>query len=595
MKYKEIDHKVKDGSVSRSELEALITSPVFEESVKTTSREDLLPQLFKLHGKPYSLKDYPQFLTMYSSGYSPDTIWLTGRQIGKTLNLSRSEVLDAVQIPYFQILYIAPLKPQAIRYSSLYLNEAINTCVPAKYLRERDSKDFSVSAGSSTIPIIRNVLHQTFSSGSGIQLTYAKTSSDRARGIYADRIDFDEVQDQLIDNLPVVTQSLSQSEWGLRRFTGTAKTIDNTIEFLWQESSQNEWCMRCGCGHWNIPNLDGKIMEMIQTDGPHCIKCGKLLNVRNGTFVPKFKDRVNTFLGYHIPQIVVPAITENPTKWSRLINKVLKSDMPTIMNEILGISCNVGSRLITQEDIDRCCVLPSVGKLAERLDDYVVTVGGVDWGIAETTSFTVHTIVGVKPDGKIHVLWAKRFAGFDPDTVLQEIAKAHIFYKCDIICCDYGMGFDKNVMLIKRFNLPVIQIAYSMQNQLLNYNPTLGYPRWMVDKVSALELLFWTIKYTGILFPPKAEFDVYTQDLLSPFEDVTEIGGLQHRRFIRNPSRPDDFCNALCYACLGAMKLVGHSVMELVPPDAMNRDTISKGALTKDTVNPVNISLANNL
>ena len=458
-------------------------------------------------------------------------------------------------------------------------------------------KDFSVSAGDSSNPIIRNVLHQSFANGSGIQLTYAKTSSDRARGIYADRIDFDEVQDQLIDNLPIVTQSLTQSSWGLRRFTGTAKTVDNTIEFLWQESSQSEWCMRCGCGHWNIPSLEGHVMEMIQTDGPHCIKCSNLLNVRNGAFVPKFKARVNTFPGYHIPQIVVPAITENPVKWSRLVDKVLRSDMPTIMNEILGISCNVGSRLITQEDIDKNCILPSIRELATpaNLNKYVVTVGGVDWGIAETTSFTVHTIVGITQDGKIHTLWAKRFAGFDPDSVLQEIAKAHIFYKCDLICADFGMGFDKNVMLIKRFGLPVIQIAYSAQNQLLNYNPILGYARWVVDKVSALELLFWTIKYSGVLFPPKSEFDVYTQDLLSPFEDVTEIGGIQHRKFIRNPSRPDDFCNALCYACLGAMKLVGHSSLDMVPSDAMHKGTISSGELKRDNINPTDIGLSNNL
>ena len=505
-----------------------------------------------------------------------------------SLNLSRSEVLDCVQVPYFQLLYIAPLKPQAIRYSSMYLSEAISTCHAAKALRDLDLTDASLSAGAADAPIMKNVMHQTFANGSGIQLTYAKTSSDRARGIYADRIDFDEIQDQLIDNIPIITQSLSQSEWGIRRFTGTAKTIDNTIEFLWQDSSQNEWAIKCSCGYWNIPNMEGQVLNMIQVDGPHCIKCGKLLNVRNGLFVPKYKDKVKTFQGYHVPQIVVPAITENPKKWSRLLNKVIKSPLPIIMQEILGISCNEGSRLITQDDIDRNCVLPPIDVMQTKVDDYIFTVGGVDWGIAEVTSFTVHTIVGIKHTGEIHVLWANRFAGFDPDTVLQEIAKAHTLFKCDLICCDYGMGFDKNVMLIKRFGLPVIQIAYTRQNQLLTYSPTLGYPRWSIDKVTALEVLFWTIKYNGIKFPPKEDMDKFTVDLLSPYEDISEVAGIAYRKFLRNPSKPDDFCNALCYAVLGAFKKAGHSALDMVPGTAMNTGTIS-GLLRQTDVDPSEI------
>jgi len=574
-------------SLTRTDVEIISDSPNFNHALQQTHRADVLPLMFQLNGKAYSLKDYIQFREMYSSKYSPDSIWMCGRQTGKSMNLSRSEVMDIIQIPYFQILYIAPLKPQAIRYSSLYLREALNTCELAHAL-QTESDDSDVDSN-----ITKNVLHQTFLNGSGIQLTYAKTSSDRARGIFADRIDFDEVQDQLVDNLPIVTQSLTQSAWGLRRFTGTAKTVDNTIESLWQLSSQDEWAMRCGCGYWNIPNMDGKVLEMIKINGPHCVKCGRLLNVRNGGFVSKYPDRVNTFQGRHVPQIVVPAIVENPIKWQRLVRKVMNSSIAIIMQEILGISCNVGSRLITQEDINKAsCLLPTE-KLQQRLSDYIYTVGGVDWGIAEHTSFTVHTIIGIKQDGNIHVLWAKRFAGFDPDTVLQEIAKAHTFYKCDLLCCDFGMGFDKNVMLIKRFDLPVIQINYTQQNQLFNLNPILGYPRWVIDKVSALDMLFLAIKYGGILFPPKEEFDVYTQDLLSPYEDVTEIGGIAHRKYLRNPNRPDDFCHALCFACLGAMKLAGHTAVEMIPDNVMNKKTISGGNLVRDTVNPYEILSAN--
>lgn len=583
-KLEEMISKIANGTLTEAEFLELRGTKEYNAIVHETERYKLLPIFFKFHGEAYTLDKYPQFQDMYSSEYVPDSMWLCGRQIGKSMNLSRSEIMDCIQIPNFQILYIAPLKPQTLRYSSLYLNEAINTCPFARELQLVSVED------SDAGPIMRNLTHKSFINNAGIQLTYAKTSSDRARGIFADRLDFDEVQDQLIDNLPIVTQSLSQSNWGLRRFTGTAKTVDNTIEALWQRSSQSEWVVKCThCNYWNIPNMDGKVLDMIQVDGPHCVKCGGLINVRNGAFVAKYPDRLNKFVGYHIPQVVVPAIVEDPTRWSRLVNKVLGSQMPIIMQEILGISCNVGARLITQEDIDKCSCLPSVKELQSRQDDYVFTVGGVDWGIAEVTSFTVHTIVGIRADGKIDVLWAKRFAGFDPDTVLQEIAKAHTFYKCDLICCDFGMGFDKNVMLERRFGLKVIQIEYSAQKQLLNLRPILGYNRWMVDKVSALDILFWTIKYTGIRFPPKHEFDVYTQDLLSPYEEITDISGIQHRKYLRNPNLPDDFCHALCFATVGAMKLAGHTAIEMIPEEKMGTHTIAGGDLQRDRLNPAEI------
>ena len=528
------------------------------------NRVDLLPLLFRLRGEPYSLSDYPQFSEMYSDVYVPDTIFMCGRQIGKTLNLSRAEVLDMLMVPHLQLLYVAPLQSQTQRYSTLYLTEAIQSSSLATYLQSESNSHLSDAK------IVKSVHHHAFANGSGIQLTYAKTSSDRARGIFADRIDFDEIQDQLVDNIPIISESLTASEWGNRRFTGTAKTTDNTIESLWQQSAQSEWVMKCsGCNHWNIPNLEGRVLDMIQADGMHCVKCGKILNVREGIFVPAYPDLMTTFRGYHIPQIVIPAMVENPQKWAAIIRKMMRLPLPIITQEILGISCSVGARLITQADIDRQSILPTIKGLQAKLHDYVFTVGGIDWGVAEIDSFTVHTIIGIRPNGEIHVLWARRFVGFDPDEVLKEIAQAHRFYGCRMLAADYGMGFDKNIMLEQRFGIPLIQIMYTRQNRLLMYNPALGHHRWTVDKTTALELLFLAIKYGKIFFPAKEEFDVYSQDLLSPYEEVVESAGLTSRRFLRNPNKPDDFAHALCFATMLGMRLMNSSITNVVPEHAM--------------------------
>ena len=442
--------------------------------------------------------------------------------------------------------------------------------------------------------IVKAVHHQAFGNGSGLQLTYAKTSPDRARGIYADRIDFDEVQDQLVDNIPIISESMTSSPWGVRRFTGTAKTTDNVIENLWQKSSMGEWCMKCpACNHWNTPNEDNGVLDMIKPSGLVCIRCGTRLNTRNGEWIHAWPDREDTSLGYHISQVIVPAIVESPVKWAKILRKVMTYPLPLLLQEVLGISCSVGARIVTQSDIDRQSTLPSVKELHERLGKYVVIVGGLDWGGAEQHSFTVHVIVGVKAEGTIDVLWARRFMGFNPDEVLSEVAKAHRWYKCTMLAADYGMGFDKNIMLEQRFGLPVVQIMLmGNQHKLMSYKPQGGHPLWTVDRTTAMELLFLAIKYGRIFFPPQTEFKLYTDDLLSPYEDISESGGITSRRFLRNPAKPDDFCMALTFATLIATKLVNSSMMDLVPENAFHGGSMPQGEPAVVNVNPEDVLAA---
>lgn len=566
-------------------INSYLRSPDAHSRAKAVKRSDALPYLFKIRGAPFSLENYDQMRTMYDSVQTPNVIYMNGRQTGKSLNLSRSEIMNLISIPQLQMLYVAPLQQQTQRYSTLYLTEAINSCEIARTLQSPDLE--GVLSDSS---IVKSVGHQAFANGAGIQLTYAKTSSDRARGIFADYIDFDEIQDQLVDNVPIISESLTASKYGIRRFTGTAKTADNTIEKFWQQSAQCEWCIPCeACNAWNVPTEDGKVLDMIQATGIHCVHCGKKLNTRLGTWVPAFPDRMDSFPGYHIPQIIVPAIVEDPNNWAKVIRKVLSLPLALIMQEVLGISYSVGARLITEADIIRQSTLPSVAELQKRIGRYAMTISGVDWGGAEQSSFTVHTVLGVRPDGKLDVIWARRFIGFNPDEVLSEIAKAHRFYRCTMMAADYGMGFAQNVMLESRFGIEIVQIMLCRQNRLLSYSPTVGHHRWTVDKTTALELLFLSIKCGKISFPPKEEFDIYTKDLLSPYEHVSDKGVLPTRTFVRDPSRPDDFCMALCFAAMLAMRLMNSSIVDLIPDGALGSDYVGTGAPGVVAIDPVDV------
>ena len=552
-------------------------------SFQHVDRADLLPVFFRFHGEPYSMENHLPMREMFSNEYSRRTIFMAGRQIGKTLSLSRSETLDMITVPNLQVLYVAPLQDQSKRYSTLYLNEAIQSCAWAKKLQDR-----KLEGVLSDSKIMTSVFHKSFANGSGVQCMYAKTSADRARGIMADRIDFDEIQDQSIDVIPVIEQSLKASKYGLQRFTGTAKTVDNTIERLWQQSSQAEWVMRCPhCNRWNVPNRDN-IVKMPQPDGMHCVyeDCRGLLNVRNGMWVHFNEEQKGSFNGFHVPQVVIPLMTENPVSWQLIWHDIQNLPPAIVMQEIFGISESAGARIISERDIKRQSTLPSMNVLRGNLDRYVMRICGVDWGGAEQLSFTVCTVIGVRADGRIDVLFAQRFVGIDPDVMYLQIAKAYNAYDCAVMACDYGLGFQNNLIMMNRYDAHVVQMQFVRSNQTISFKTTgRGDARWSVDKLSALRTVFMAIKYGRIYFPPYDEFEVYSKDLLSPYEHVADSSGLSTVVYMRDPARPDDFAMALTFACMAAIKINGLDLIDLIPQTAFN-PRFAQGAPSGDRIDP---------
>ena len=556
----------------KSSLSSILTKthdPAVANSFREVHRADLLPFLFKLRGEPYSLKDHIQMRDFFEKEYARDTILCCGRQVSKSMSLSRSEIMDCITTPQLQLLYVAPLQSQAQRYSTLYVKEAIQSCPFAVKLQEKE-----LEGVLSDSKIMKAVGHQSFANGAGLQLMYAKTSPDRARGIMADRIDFDEIQDQLFDTVPIITQSLKASRYGIRKFAGTAKTLDNTIERLWQQSSKREWIIKCEhCGYENIPNKDGGIMDMPQPDGMHCVnpRCRKKLNVRNGRWVPFSPEKDMTFRGYHIPQVVLPFMVEHPVNWNLIWNDIQKLPPALVMQEVFGISESSGSRIIDETHIRKQSTLPSMNVLRNNLDRYVMTLSGVDWGGAEENSFTVHVIIGIRSDGRVDVLYGQRYHAFDPDRMYLNIAKAHHLYKCSCMAADYGLGFQNNLIMMNRFGIRVVQMNFVRQNTPLQFHTTnRGDDRWAIDKTSALRAMFMAIKYGRIYFPPYLEFEPYTADLLSPFEHIIESGGLTHIVYMRDPARPDDFAMALCFVLMMAVRMAGLDILSLIPQTAFH-------------------------
>jgi len=80
---------------------------------------------------------------------------------------------------------------------------------------------------------------------------------------------------------------------------GAPKTMENTIERLWTDSSMAEWATKCAhCNKWNIATIEADALNMIGKHTVVCAKCGKPLDPGDGCWVhtnqPKGANHENT-------------------------------------------------------------------------------------------------------------------------------------------------------------------------------------------------------------------------------------------------------------------------------------------------------------
>ena len=182
-------------------------------------------------------------------------------------------------------------------------------------------------------------------------------------------------------------------------------------------------------------------------------------------------------------------------------------------------------------------------------------------------------------------------SGYDPDEQMTDIAKICRFYNVTVCAADAGMGLDKNQILSKRFGVPIVQMQYTRQLKLFGKNRSTGRTNvvqcWTIDKVMALDTLFLAIRNRRIFFPRDEQFiSSCAPDLLSPYESTTEVGGMTHRLYLRNEAQPDDFCHALCFASMAAMKLLGMAVDDMIPAEAFGGGRTDDEPPTNDWLDP---------
>jgi len=515
-----------------------------------------------LNGKPFRLDMWPAHRAFYDGRWRR-TLLKTSRQVAKSTTLANFGIAECSLIPHFSVMFVTPSKEQTMRFSNSRVTKVMrySPIIHKKFLSPELSD---------------RVLHKQFTNGSEMAFAYALDDADRIRGLSTDRNVYDEVQDLLYN--PVITvgnECLARSQYAYETYAGTPKTMENTIQYLWEMSTQTEWVMKCNsCGKYQYADSE----KSIGLKGLICLKCGSYLNPFEGQWLDmaepisekslvEEEDRIK---GFHICQPSMPDC--NPVavekagynqdhvrfatkQWKDILYKRENLPPTTFRNEVLGVSDALGARMIAKDELEALCTgLPlSAVPNAANMDGISITAAGVDWSGGGTSgvSRSVLWIWGEhKASGILRTLFYRIYPGTNPVNSVEEIIQICNYYRVAYVVGDAGEGSLPNDVLRNALGANrMTQVQYGAYAKALNWN---GQDRYLLDRTTMIDNYVMLLKKKLVQFGPKDEMSIAIADILNEYEEVTMLGRKVWRH---SPQKPDDCLHAGLFGWL-AYKIV---------------------------------------
>lgn len=503
----------------------------------------LAQAILQLKGKPLNLTDYKPFELIYD--LAPDILTACcGRQIGKSVSLGASIISNSILRPFFSTLFVSPLAQQTSRFSSQYLTPFCNsTIVKNHFVNTTDKK---------------NVFMKTFNNGSNVTLAYAETEADadRVRGVAADSMFYDEIQDASLEAIPILQETLAASEFMFKRFTGTAKGESNTLSILFKRSNMMEWVVKCThCGRHAIPNEFDTCLKILSNNpmGPACPHCSQVLDMKTGRWLAG-KPSEKNHVGVHIPQFCIPART-TPKKWAGLVQKAKDYDYNKLSNEVFGLPVGAGGRPLSIRQVMGVCnpartQFDTGFPKDER--NILFTFMGVDWSVTGgVKSYTVLSVYGCNSSGKIYLLYAQRLDGMDILAQVSRVLDVYRQFECTHMGSDRGVGVLQGQLMKKALGgSPVSMINYVAAKTNLRFDVQGDF--FAADRTLAIDTAVIKVKMgpSALECPCWALMETFWEDALHVFEEETQAG---RRVYRKDEDAPDDFLHSLTFAMIALM------------------------------------------
>lgn len=544
-------------------------------SGRVTNLTQILPGLLCWEGKPYTLDDHFAFESLFSTVLTKNRVYKTARQVAKSTSISANGIVKAALIPRYKLLYVTPLFDQVRRLSSNIIQPILDSSPIRGMLIDKTAQ--------------QNVLQRTFKNQSRIHFGYALLTADRLRGLQLDEVDFDEAQDIDHTLIPIIKEAMSHSNYEISSYTGTPKTLDGNLEVWWRKSSQAEWIIPCrSCGRHNIPSLEYDLIKMI---GPHrddisenkpgtvCAQCGKPISPREGRWQHRWPERMQSFLGYHVPQIIMPIHYARPDKWRALVGKMQgagNTTTSTFANEVLGEAHDNATKLLSPRDLQRAACLThdnTETAALKAMGGYTLRVLSADWGGGgeDGVSLTALAVLGMSPNGKVDVIFGKKlFTPHDHFAEAHETLRIYKAFKCRAFAHDYSGAGDVRQSVMVHEGLPLEKII-PIQYVLPTFNSIVSRQKgterrpleyYQVNKTRSLQLTCNAIKFGWVRF---FNYDYKSEEepgLLHEFLALVENkmatpGRSDIYQICKSATAPDDFAQAVNMGCVALWEMSG--------------------------------------
>ena len=357
--------------------------------------------------------------------------------------------------PNYHNLYVAPTGNQVSVFSTDKLNGAYyNSPIIKKHYLNTKTKS--------------QIFYKEYNNNSKTYLRSAFHSADSIRGISADMTTLDEIQDILSDHVSVIEQCMSHSlaKWkdmkdhipnlpmhmfNAKIYSGTPKTVENTLENYWEKSTQNEWLIKClHCNKWNYIN-EYNVGETCLI----CNKCDRPIFYEDGMWVSM--NPSGFIQGYRLPQIVLNWINDrtNPKVWQiNVIHTRATYSTEKFYNEILALPYANAKNPLSRANIMSACkdykVMDEPDKV--MIKDYKL-FAGIDWGKGDTASGTSYTTlaIGGVIRNRFKILLIKKYTGKMSEALIQieDILQTIRKFKVGFTIADYGDGRTSNATMHK--------------------------------------------------------------------------------------------------------------------------------------------------
>ena len=284
-----------------------------------------------LNGKPITFDERPYLPEIYDVA---DRNLVIRRCHGKSRNplFWQTRSSSPPRIRKRGILFVCPRDQQARLFSHFRL---------APMLLESPLLQSYLLGKRKKMPIT-NV---TFKNGAQLYVRSAYRSADSSRGLSANLVLIDEVQDIAAGHIPVLAEVTSHFKGARMILTGTPKLVDNHLEGFFNQSTANVWTMTCG-GCSKPVTIDERALG---PEGLICPDCGHSVNAAEGRWVPR-NPHATWGVGFTISHAMAPWITH-----SGVLERQRTYDPASFRNEVLGLPNWLGDHIVTRAELEACC------------------------------------------------------------------------------------------------------------------------------------------------------------------------------------------------------------------------------------------------